>query len=158
MMKNILAEPDSIGALINLNNWHYTAIVNKGGLKGVPIETDFTYLDSRDSPCLFGVKSTPNFLKKMIDTESRPENFSGNYTYDYLYWLIENLMLQEIYGNDKTKGNINVTIVKYKADGSSYFSKSLENILTSRAAAEGGKRKSRKNTKKTKRSKTRRAK
>lgn len=153
MMKNILAEPDSIGALLNLNNWHYTAIVNKGGLKGAPAETDFTYLDSMDKPCTFGAAKKPDYLSIMADAKALPAFSSGNYTYDSLPWLIEKLLKRST-----QDGNIDVTIVKYKADGSSYFSKSLENILASRAAAEGGKRKSRKNMKKTKRSKTRKTK
>ena len=136
IMKTLLSEPTSIGALLNFNNWHYTAIVNKGGFAGAPAGTDFTYIDSLDNPCEFKTLKDSNYLMRLANRNKIPKYFTGHYTYNELPWLMEALLKGK-----NQRGNIDVTIVQYAPDGSSYFCQALENILTSRVASGGMRRK-----------------
>jgi len=165
-LKLILQEDDTIGALLRMEGppRHYTAIINKHGFTDCPPGTDFTYIDSIDEPCSFdsgkSVKNDFAFLiddvggklvttkdgKPVKDIRINPKS-TGNYTYKALNGLMEKLL-------DNNDNFINITVVKFKRDGSSYFSRSLENILTK--TVEGGRRKTRKQARKMKASRTRR--
>jgi len=166
LIKILLSEKDTIGALINLNGAHYTALVSKNTMIDVNKEADFTYIDSLDLPCSFGALNKKGNLKQpkyFNSLNKRAEHLSGNYKFDDIHELFGQLLQNNQYNSNNSNSeehefkNIDITIVKYKNDGSTYFCRSLEHILRSANNNDeaGGSRKHRTLKRKTRRYKAR---
>jgi len=154
LLRILLMEPNTIGALVNFENYHYSAILSKNTMIDVNKAADFTYIDSLDTPCEFGaldVKGTLKQPKYFNKLNVRAPHMTGNYKFDNLVDLF-----QELLKPNANYTNINITVIKYENDGSSYFCRALEHMLRSSNNNLGGGSLKRNNGKrKTRRSKVR---
>lgn len=129
LLKILLMEPNTIGALVNFEGYHYSAIISKNTMIDVNKGADFTYIDSLDIPCEFGALNRKGAIKQpkyFNILNARAPHMTGNYKFDNLDELFQELLKPNPYYS-----NINITIVKYENDGSSYFCRSLEHMLKS---------------------------